>query len=59
MPAICYSGYGADDWDSEFTRSKDNKVRFYMLPPVKYPDGMVLFSFNFEQLDMKTATVFC
>ena len=39
MPSVSYTGKGATDWKSNFKRTADNNVRFYMLPPVKYPDG--------------------
>lgn len=40
MPSIYYTGTGAKDWRSKFKRSSDNTVRLFMLPPIKYPDGM-------------------
>ena len=42
MPSISYCGTGAADWKTKFIRRSDNTVRFYMLPPVKYPDGISL-----------------
>jgi hypothetical protein len=39
MPSIYYTGTGAKGWRSKFKRLSDNTVKFYMLPPIKYPVG--------------------
>lgn len=39
MPSVIYYGYGADDWTKDFPRETNGVLRWYMLPPVKYPDG--------------------
>ncbi|CAC5388000.1 unnamed protein product [Mytilus coruscus] len=39
MPSVLYSGKGAKDWTKIFPRSENNHISWYMLPPVKYPDG--------------------
>ena len=43
MPSIYYTGTGAKGWRSKFKRLSDNTVKFYMLPPIKYPDGMYIY----------------
>jgi len=39
MPSVIYSGLGHLDWHQDFPRYPDGQVAFYMLPPIKYPDG--------------------
>ncbi|KAK3575878.1 hypothetical protein CHS0354_029827 [Potamilus streckersoni] len=40
MPSISYRGKGGKDWFSGYPRNNDDQsVSYYMLPPIKYPDG--------------------
>ncbi|XP_063432965.1 uncharacterized protein LOC134715037 [Mytilus trossulus] len=39
MPSVLYSGKGTKDWTKTFPRSEGDHISWYMLPPVKYPDG--------------------
>ncbi|XP_052081757.1 N-methyl-L-tryptophan oxidase-like isoform X2 [Mytilus californianus] len=38
-PTLIYFGKGADNWKKDYPRSKDGEYSWYMLPPIKYPDG--------------------
>ncbi|KAL3865814.1 hypothetical protein ACJMK2_043164 [Sinanodonta woodiana] len=40
MPSITYRGRGGKGWFSGYPRNDDDQsVSYYMLPPIKYPDG--------------------
>ncbi|KAH3842368.1 hypothetical protein DPMN_115864 [Dreissena polymorpha] len=39
MPSVIYRGDGHASWHRDFPRYEDNGVGYYMLPPIKYPDG--------------------
>lgn len=39
MPAVLYNGPGTQDWCRDFQKAADNTFGFYLLPPIKYPDG--------------------
>ncbi|CAC5388001.1 unnamed protein product [Mytilus coruscus] len=60
MPSISYCGTGAADWMTKFIRKSDNTVNFYMLPPVKYPDGKYYIKLGHDSADfpkiLSTAT---
>ena len=42
MPCIIYSGQGHTDWSPDFPRYPDGDCAFYLLPPIRYPDGKLL-----------------
>lgn len=43
MPGMIYDGKGARDWTPRFPRDTDSdNISWYMLPPVKYPDGKLV-----------------
>ncbi|KAK3575877.1 hypothetical protein CHS0354_029826 [Potamilus streckersoni] len=40
MPCVSYRGRGGKNWYPGFPRNEsDQSVSYYMLPPIKYPDG--------------------
>lgn len=39
MPSILYFGRGGKDWTQDFPVDPRTPVVFYMLPPIRYPDG--------------------
>ncbi|XP_033761106.1 uncharacterized protein LOC117342917 [Pecten maximus] len=39
MPSLKYRGYGEPSWPSDYLRNNNDQIDFYMLPPVRYPDG--------------------
>ncbi|XP_060068773.1 uncharacterized protein LOC132548891 [Ylistrum balloti] len=39
MPCVKYNGTGGQSWPSDYPRDNDQHIGFYMLPPVRYPDG--------------------
>ena len=46
MPCVVYSGKGREDYHKDFPRTPDGTVSYYMLPPVRYPDGKRYISFK-------------
>ena len=42
MPCVIYKGNGKDSYYEGFPRNTDGTVSYYMLPPIKYPDGTVI-----------------
>jgi hypothetical protein len=39
MPSILYFGRGGKDWTKDYPIDPRAPVVFYMLPPIRYPDG--------------------
>lgn len=39
MPSTVYDGRGGAGWCQEFPKGSSGNTWFYMLPPIKYPDG--------------------
>ncbi|XP_061173902.1 N-methyl-L-tryptophan oxidase-like [Saccostrea echinata] len=39
MPSVLYFGRGGDDWSRDYPVDPRAPVVFYMLPPIRYPDG--------------------
>ena len=51
MPCVVYNGKGKDTYYRGFPKYPDGSLGYYMLPPVKYPDGMTIFHLHhFQQL---------
>lgn len=39
MPSIMYFGPGNKSWPADYPKDSNGNLGFYMLPPIKYPDG--------------------
>ncbi|OWF52193.1 uncharacterized protein LOC110448083 [Mizuhopecten yessoensis] len=39
MPNVMYRGTGGPSWPKDYPRNSYNEIGFYLLPPVRYPDG--------------------
>ena len=40
MPSVGYNGPGSPEWYKDYPKDPSGLIKFYMLPPVLYPDGM-------------------
>ena len=41
MPSILYFGQGGADWTKDYPPDPRAPVVFYLLPPIRYPDGKI------------------
>ncbi|XP_062590976.1 uncharacterized protein LOC134252499 [Saccostrea cucullata] len=39
MPIVLYEGKGGKSWSKTYPRGSSDNIHFYLLPPIKYPDG--------------------
>ena len=39
MPGVMYYGRGGISWPNDYPKNRNGNIKFYMLPPVQYPDG--------------------
>ncbi|XP_061171965.1 uncharacterized protein LOC133181490 [Saccostrea echinata] len=39
MPVVLYEGKGGESWSKTYPRDSSDNIQFYLLPPIKYPDG--------------------
>ncbi|XP_060558104.1 uncharacterized protein LOC132718426 isoform X2 [Ruditapes philippinarum] len=55
MPCVIYYGSANADWKIPSSQMKENEVSFYLLPPIKYPDGRYYIKLGL--FDAVTATM--
>lgn len=48
MPSVYYCGKGQGHWNKEFPGCQSGEYRFYMLPPIKYPDDRYYIKMGFR-----------
>lgn len=53
MPSVKYKGYGGPNWPSDYPRESHNNIDFYLLPPVRYPDGKYYIKLGHSDVILK------